>query len=74
MARIELGAQTYAVKGRFNGKPAALLAVYQLPDSNAHRSGERRKKTHGATRPEFSAGHGICPHAGYHFGRDRRIK
>ncbi len=35
VARIELGAQTYNVIGRFNGKPAALLAVYQLPGSNA---------------------------------------
>ena len=35
VARIELGAQTYALQGRLNGKPAALLAVYQLPGSNA---------------------------------------
>ncbi|MDR2980829.1 MAG: multidrug efflux RND transporter permease subunit [Puniceicoccales bacterium] len=35
VARIELGAQTYNLKGRFNGKPAALLALYQLPGSNA---------------------------------------
>jgi len=35
VARIELGAQSYAVKGRFNGQPAALLAIYQLPGSNA---------------------------------------
>jgi HAE1 family hydrophobic/amphiphilic exporter-1 len=35
VARIELGAQTYALQGRLNGKPAAILAVYQLPGSNA---------------------------------------
>lgn len=35
VARIELGAQTYALEGRLNGKPAAILAVYQLPGSNA---------------------------------------
>ena len=35
VARIELGAQTYALQGRLNGKPAALLAIYQLPGSNA---------------------------------------
>jgi HAE1 family hydrophobic/amphiphilic exporter-1 len=35
VARIELGAQTYNLNGRFNGKPAAVLAIYQLPNSNA---------------------------------------
>src|SRR5246127_1471640 len=35
VARIELGAQTYNLQGRLNGKPAALLAIYQLPGSNA---------------------------------------
>jgi HAE1 family hydrophobic/amphiphilic exporter-1 len=35
VARIELGAQTYALEGRLNGKPAAILAIYQLPGSNA---------------------------------------
>src|ERR1041385_6301971 len=35
VARIELGAQTYNIIGRYNGKPAAVLAVYQLPGTNA---------------------------------------
>jgi len=35
VARIELGAQTYNLNGRYNSKPAAILAVYQLPGSNA---------------------------------------
>src|ERR1700688_2254242 len=35
VARIELGAQSYTLMGRMNGKPAAALAVYQLPGSNA---------------------------------------
>ena len=35
VARIELGAQNYSMLGRLNGKPAALVALYQLPDSNA---------------------------------------
>ncbi|MFZ0336964.1 MAG: efflux RND transporter permease subunit, partial [Terracidiphilus sp.] len=34
-ARTELGAQTYSIKGRLNGKPSAILAIYQLPGSNA---------------------------------------
>ncbi len=35
VARVELGAQVYNVMGRLNGKPAAIVAVYQLPGSNA---------------------------------------
>ncbi len=35
VARIEMGAQTYDMISRFNGKPTAGLAVYQLPGSNA---------------------------------------
>ena len=35
VARIELGAQNYSMLGRLNGKPSALVALYQLPDSNA---------------------------------------
>lgn len=35
VARIELGAQTYNINGRFNSKPAAILAIYQLPGTNA---------------------------------------
>ena len=35
VARIELGAQDYSVAGRLNGKPSAIIAVYQLPGSNA---------------------------------------
>jgi hydrophobic/amphiphilic exporter-1 (mainly G- bacteria), HAE1 family len=35
VARIELGTQDYSVAGRFNGKPSAVIAAYQLPGSNA---------------------------------------
>src|SRR5277367_400267 len=35
VARIELGAQTYNLIGRYNGRPATILALYQLPGSNA---------------------------------------
>jgi hydrophobic/amphiphilic exporter-1 (mainly G- bacteria), HAE1 family len=35
VARVELGAQDYSMRCRLNGKPAAGLAVYQLPGSNA---------------------------------------
>src|SRR6202041_1317013 len=35
LARMELGAQGYSISGRFNGKPGAIIAAYQLPGSNA---------------------------------------
>ncbi len=35
VARVELGAQNYIRRGRLNGSPSALIAVYQLPGSNA---------------------------------------
>ena len=35
VARVELGSQDYANIGRFNGNPSAVIAVYQLPGSNA---------------------------------------
>jgi hydrophobic/amphiphilic exporter-1 (mainly G- bacteria), HAE1 family len=35
VARIDLGSQDYSVAGRFNGKPSAIVAAYQLPGSNA---------------------------------------
>src|ERR1700726_484775 len=35
VGRVELGSQTYAMTSTFNGKPAAVLAIYQLPGSNA---------------------------------------
>ena len=35
VARVELGAQDYSVEGHLNGKPSAVIAIYQLPGSNA---------------------------------------
>jgi len=35
VARVELGAQVYNMLGRLDGKPSAVIAVYQLPGSNA---------------------------------------
>ena len=34
VARVELGTQTYNAASRLNGRPAAILAVYQLPGAN----------------------------------------
>src|SRR5438093_3051454 len=35
VSRIELGALTYNQSGRFNGRPGALIAVFQAPGANA---------------------------------------
>ena len=35
LARIELGAQLYTIRGKLNGRPSAVMAIYQLPGSNA---------------------------------------
>lgn len=35
VARVELGAQNYTMLARLNGRPSAIIALYQLPDSNA---------------------------------------
>jgi hydrophobe/amphiphile efflux-1 (HAE1) family protein len=44
VARVELGSQDYANIGRFNGNPSAVVAVYQLPGSNAVQAAEGVKK------------------------------
>src|SRR5512139_3661474 len=44
VGRIELGAQAYDMIGRLNGKPAALVALYQLPGSNAIEAADGAKK------------------------------
>jgi hydrophobic/amphiphilic exporter-1 (mainly G- bacteria), HAE1 family len=35
VARMELGSQDYSISGRINSKPGAIMAVYQLPGTNA---------------------------------------
>jgi HAE1 family hydrophobic/amphiphilic exporter-1 len=44
VARVELGAQDYTVTSHMNGKPSAIVAVYQLPGSNAVQAAEGVKK------------------------------
>ena len=44
VARIELGSQNYALQGRFNGKAGAVLALYQLPGTNAIQAVDGVKK------------------------------
>ena len=35
VARVELGTQDYSLRARLNSRPSAIVAVYQLPGSNA---------------------------------------
>jgi len=44
IGRIELGAQNYAITSRLNGRPAATIALYQLPGTNAIAAAEGAKK------------------------------
>jgi HAE1 family hydrophobic/amphiphilic exporter-1 len=44
VARVELGTQDYSMIGRLNGKPSAIIAVYQLPGSNAVQAVEGVRK------------------------------
>jgi HAE1 family hydrophobic/amphiphilic exporter-1 len=53
VGRIELGAQTYDMTGRLNGKPAALVALYQLPGSNAIEAAEGAKKVMAELKTRF---------------------
>src|SRR3989475_530579 len=53
VARIELGAQNYSVVGRLNGKPGAIIAVYQLPGSNAVQAADGVKKLMADVKKRF---------------------
>ena len=53
VARIELGAQNYNMKARLNGKPSALVALYQLPDSNAVEAANGAKKLMAMLKESF---------------------
>ncbi|HXA44172.1 MAG TPA: multidrug efflux RND transporter permease subunit [Candidatus Angelobacter sp.] len=53
VARVELGAQNYNMTARLNGKPAALIALYQLPDSNAVDASNGAKKVMARLKESF---------------------
>ena len=56
VARVELGAQVYNVMGRLNGKPAAIISVYQLPGSNALDCANGVKKAMARLKQRFPQG------------------
>src|SRR5438132_184326 len=55
IARIDLGAQTYNLKGRLNGQPAAILACYQLPGTNAINASDGVRKLMAEAKQRFPA-------------------
>src|SRR5579864_2704900 len=55
VARIELGAADYDIVGRFNGKPSAILALYQLPGSNAIEAAKGVEKRMAELKQRFPA-------------------
>ncbi|HWI66934.1 MAG TPA: efflux RND transporter permease subunit, partial [Nitrospiraceae bacterium] len=55
VARTELGSQMYNMIGRMNGKPAALIAIYQLPGSNAIQTMDAAKKLMDEMKERFPA-------------------
>lgn len=55
IARIDMGAQTYDIKSRLNGQPAAVLGIYQLPGSNAVQAAEAVRKFMAKAKQQFPA-------------------
>src|SRR5881392_3607410 len=53
IARIDLGAQTYILRGRLNGQPAAILALYQLPGTNAVKAAQAVRKLMAEAKQRF---------------------
>jgi HAE1 family hydrophobic/amphiphilic exporter-1 len=53
VARLELGTQLYNSQGRFNGEPAAILSIYQVPGSNALQVAENVRKTMESLKARF---------------------
>ena len=56
VGRVEMGAQDYTVTSHLNGKPSALVAVYQLPGSNAVQAADGVKKLLAENKPRLPQG------------------
>ena len=56
VARIELGAQTYATSARLNGKPAAGIGVQLAPSGNALAAAKAVRERMAQLQPYFPAG------------------
>jgi hydrophobic/amphiphilic exporter-1 (mainly G- bacteria), HAE1 family len=53
VARIELGTETYTQRARYDAKPAAVIAVYQIPGSNALSVANDAKKVMEGLKKKF---------------------
>ena len=56
VSRIELGSQVYATRARLNGQPSAIVAVYQLPGTNALAAANGVKKALARLKEHFPSG------------------
>ena len=56
VGRVDLGAQVYNIKGRLDGKPSAIIAVYQLPGSNAVDAARGVRRLMDKLKHDFPAG------------------
>jgi hydrophobic/amphiphilic exporter-1 (mainly G- bacteria), HAE1 family len=56
VARAELGAQVYNLRGRLDGKPSAVVAIYQLPGSNAVQAAAGTRKLMQEAKKRFPPG------------------
>ena len=60
VARVELGSSYYSSAGRFNGKPCAVIAIYQTPGSNALDTSGHIKKLLGTLKDRFPTDMDYC--------------
>ncbi|QDV18604.1 Efflux pump membrane transporter BepE [Gimesia panareensis] len=56
VARVELGAQSYSGYSQLDGKPAALIAIYQLPGANALDVAEKSRQVMERLKKDFPKG------------------
>ncbi|HXT28169.1 MAG TPA: efflux RND transporter permease subunit, partial [Vicinamibacterales bacterium] len=67
VARTELGSLLYTARGRLNGKPSAVIAIYQAPGSNALQVSDAIKKTVAEAATRFPSD------LGYQFSLDTTL-
>ena len=56
VARVDLGAQYYNLVSRLNGRPTAVIAIYQLPGSNAVQTSAGIRKLMSQMKQRFPEG------------------
>ena len=55
VARVQLSTADYDIVGRFNGKPSAIMALFQLPGSNAIEAAKQVRKLMEELKKRFPA-------------------